>query len=100
MLDDLFALANDLVRRFPQGHDPFQIMTCLLEESGELAQQVNHFEGSGIKRQKYGAPDKAKMAKEIKDVIRAALRLALYYGIEKEVEESFQQSYRAMHGES
>lgn len=96
MLAPLWAITQDLNHRFPAGNQPYQIMTRLLEECGELAQQVNHFENSGVKQQKYGAPDPAHMAKEIKDVVRCALQLALYYGIEAEVEATFEQSYASI----
>jgi NTP pyrophosphatase (non-canonical NTP hydrolase) len=46
-----------LNKRFPDGNQPFQIITCLCEEAGELAQVVNHFEGS-VKRQKMGEPSR------------------------------------------
>jgi NTP pyrophosphatase (non-canonical NTP hydrolase) len=95
MLEELFVITADLARRFPAGNDPYQIMTRLLEECGELAQQVNHFEGAGVKREKYGEIDRSKMAKEIKDVIRGALQIAIYYGIEEEVEATFAASLAA-----
>jgi NTP pyrophosphatase (non-canonical NTP hydrolase) len=96
MLEPLFAITADLTRRFPEGNDPYRIMTRLLEECGELAQQVNHWEGAGIKRQKYGAPDPTRLAKEIKDVIRGALQIAMYYGVEDAVEASFADSFGAL----
>jgi NTP pyrophosphatase (non-canonical NTP hydrolase) len=96
VLEPLFTITADLNRRFPAGNDPYQIMTRLLEECGELAQQVNHFEGAGVKREKYGEIDRDKMAKEIKDVIRGALQIAIYYGIEDEVEASFAASLAAV----
>ena len=96
MLEPLFAITEHLNRRFPAGNEPYQIMTRLLEECGELAQQVNHFEGAGVKQEKYGAIDRDKMAKEIKDVIRGALQIAIYYGIEDAVESSFAVSLAAI----
>ena len=60
------AISVGLGRRFPNHNEPFQIMTRLLEECGELAEQVNHFEGTGVKREKHGEPDKAKLAKKSK----------------------------------
>ncbi len=93
MLEKLVAVSAGLSRRFPNGDEPFQLMTRLLEEAGELAQQINHFEGSGVKREKHGEPDKAKMAKEVQDVLRCAIRVAQYYGIEQELEESIEASY-------
>jgi len=94
--DELTAVALGLQRRFPQGNDPFQIMTCLLEEGGELAQQVNHFEGSGIKREKCGQPDRAKLANEVKGVLINALRVAQHYKVEGELRASIAGTYERL----
>ena len=91
--EKLYAITGGLNRRFPHGNDPFQMMTRLLEESGELAQMVNHFEGTGIKNEKYGAPDKTKLAKEVMDLLRCALQVSIYYGIKKELEVNFKEVY-------
>lgn len=95
-LDKLYPITQGLNRRFPDGNDPFQIMTRLLEESGELAQMVNHFEGMGVKREKYGTPDKSKLAKEVKDILRCGLQIAIHYGIEQELELTINASYEKM----
>ncbi len=96
MLDKLYTIVDGLNKRFPQGNDPFQIMTRLLEEAGELAQQVNHFEASGVKAQKHGAPNKMKMAKEVQDVLRCALAIARYYHLEQELDDSIESSFRKL----
>jgi NTP pyrophosphatase (non-canonical NTP hydrolase) len=83
-LDNLLLIAIGLKRHFPNGNNPYEIMTRLLEESGELAQQVNHFEGAGVKRKKHGEPDKEHLAKEVQDVITCALQVVLYYQVEDE----------------
>ncbi|MFN8439961.1 MAG: GNAT family N-acetyltransferase [Caldilineaceae bacterium] len=95
-LDRIWAINAGLRQRFPHGNHPFQIMTRLLEECGELAEQVNHFEDVGIKRQKHGDPEKAKMAKEVQDVIRCALQIAYHYGIEEELSQSITHSYNKL----
>ena len=69
-------------------------MPRLLEEAGELAEQVNHFEGSGVKHEKHGEPDKAKLAKAVQDVMRCALQIVTYYSIEKELEASIEKAYQ------
>jgi 8-oxo-dGTP diphosphatase len=92
----LLSITLGLNRRFPNGNHPYQIMTRLLEESGELAQQVHHFEGAGVKREKYGQPDRAHLAKEVMDVLRCALQISLYYGIESELIASIETSYQRM----
>jgi len=96
MLDKLIPITKGLNRRFADGNNPFQIATRLLEECGELAKEINHFEGCGVKREKYGEPDKAHLAKEVQDVIRSALQIALHYQIEDELEDSIDQSYQRM----
>jgi len=96
MLEKPFLVAQGFRHRFPRGNDPFQMMTRLLEECGELAQQVNHFEGSGVKREKHGEPDRAHLAKEIQQVVGAALQLAVHYGVEREVEEAFEWVYNRL----
>ena len=93
-LERIWMINERLRQRFPDGNNPFQITTRLLEECGELAEQVNHFENVGIKRQEHGEPDKAKMAKEVQDVIRCVLQIAHYYGIGNELEQSIDDSYR------
>lgn len=79
-LEKLYAITCGLNRRFPSGNHPFQIMTRLLEEGGELAQMVNHFEGTGTKLEKYGPPDKSRLAKEVLDLLRCSLQIVIYYG--------------------
>jgi len=93
------AISAGFSRWFPDGNGPFQIMTRLLEECGELAEQVNHFEGTGVKREKHGEPDKAKLAKKVQDVLGCALQIAQYYGIELELEASIENSYRRLKAE-
>ena len=94
LLDKLNTINENLRRRFPDGNDPFRIMTRLLEECGELAEQVNHFEDSGVKRAKHGEPDRAKLAKEVQDVLRCALQIAHHYHIEAELGASVERSYQ------
>ncbi|MDQ7793840.1 MAG: MazG nucleotide pyrophosphohydrolase domain-containing protein [bacterium] len=100
MLDRLWTVSEGITRRYPGGNHPFQIMTRLLEECGELAEQVNHFETTGIKRQKLGQPDRAHLAKEVQDVIRCALQVAQYYEIRPELEESISRSYDGLKPQS
>jgi len=99
MIEGLFTIARGFRHRFPEGNHPYQIMTRLLEESGELAQQVSHFENSGVKRQKYGEPDPHKLAKEIMDVLGAAAQAAIYYGVEQEVESLLDERYQRLKSE-
>ena len=96
MWDTILKTVDGLNNKFPQGNEPFKIMTRLLEECGELAAEVNHFEGEGLKIEKHGEPDKEKMAGEIKNLIWCVMQLAVYYGIENQVRETIEQSYKKL----
>ncbi len=99
MLEKLFVLTHGFIHRFPVGNEPFQIMTRLFEEGGELAQQVNHFEGVGVKREKLGEPDRNALAAEIAHVVSCALQVAVYYGVEQEVEEVLKAACQSLKAE-
>ncbi len=88
-----YAIVDARNRRWNNGNTPFQIVTRLCEEAGEIAAAVNHFEGIGIKRQKHGEPDRKALAKEVMDVITNALAIASYYGVEQELSEAIEQSH-------
>jgi len=94
--EKLNQITKGLNKKYPDGNNPFQIITRLAEECGELAEQVNHFEKTGIKNEKHGQPDKAKMAKEVQDVMRCALQVAQYYRLETELDESIEKSLRKL----
>jgi NTP pyrophosphatase (non-canonical NTP hydrolase) len=96
MLDKLLAICRGFNRRFPDGYNPYQMMTRLLEESGELAKEVSHFEGSGVKIEKYGLPDKSKLAKEICQTMSCALSAAIYYDVERELKAEIETCYQRL----
>jgi NTP pyrophosphatase (non-canonical NTP hydrolase) len=89
---DTFAQLAELVaaldRRFPSHNGPFERVSRLAEESGELAAAVNHAEGMGVKHAKHGPPDLAKLVKEVEDVLRSAVGIAHHYGVVDQVRAS------------
>ena len=94
MIEKLYKIAEGLNNHFKDGDDPFYIVTRLAEECGEVASQVNHFERKGVKASKLGAPDRAAFAKELQDVMRALVQLAIHYELESELEASIDKSYQ------
>lgn len=92
MLDNLWTTNLALRRRFPDGVEPFKIIARLAEECGELSAEVQLWENQGVKRANHGAPDAHKLAKEVMDVMRAALAVAEYYRIERELVETIRKS--------
>ncbi len=98
-MDKLYLMAKGHNKRFPDGNKPYQIVTRILEECGEVASEVNHFENSGIKNLKHGEPSKEKLASEIKQALNALVQLAIYYECQAELEESIDYSLERMKNE-
>ncbi|MBR6506509.1 MAG: hypothetical protein IKT37_02765 [Clostridia bacterium] len=98
-MEKLYLLAKGYTNRFPNGNEPYQITTRLLEECGEVASEVNHFEKSGIKALKHGEPSKQHLADEIKQAVNALMQLAVYYNVENELEKSIDVSLEKMKNE-
>lgn len=99
-MDKIKDVVRGLNNAFPEGNEPFKIITRLAEECGELAKEVNHWERTGNKVKKYGEPDKGKLAKEVQDVIRCALQVAFYYEIEEELDASIDKAYQNLKAEN
>ncbi len=91
-MERLYKVASIHTERFPNGNEPYQIVARILEECGEVASEVNHFEKSGIKAQKHGEPSKQKLADEIKQAMSCLTQLIQYYGIEDEFDISLEKS--------
>ncbi len=99
MYDKLLGICRGLNRRFTDGTNPYQMMTRLLEESGELAKEVNHFEGSGVKNEKYGLPDKTRLVKEIRQTVCCVLQAAIYYEVVDELKTDIENYYQRLQDE-
>ena len=98
-MDKLYKLAHGYMRRFPKGVEPYQMVSRLLEECGEVASEVNLWEDSGIKRQKHGEPKKDNLVGEIKQALAALFQIAVYYHVEEALDISIQKSLEAMEKE-
>ena len=99
MLDNVLTMAKGMNNRFPDGNSPYEIMTRLMEECGEVAAEVNHFENSGTKRQRHGDPSKEKLAGEVRDVLNAVMQLVIYYDIQDEVNKAIEESIHRLTAE-
>ena len=86
--EKIVKIVTGLNKKYPEGQDPFRIITRLCEESGELASEVNRMESIGSKIKKRGPPDRLELAKEAQDVIRCAIALLVHYDLFEEFDES------------
>lgn len=92
-LEKIYKINELLTKRFGAS-TAFMIITRLAEEVGELAEQVNHHEGIGIKASKLGKPSKEKLAQEALDVIKATLQLVKNYSAEAELAKAVDDSLK------
>ncbi len=91
-MERFYQMVEASNKRFPDGVEPFQMVTRLMEECGEVAAEVNLWEGSGLKRQKHGEPKKEDLANEIRQAMVELAKIARYYHAEQELEDSIARS--------
>jgi NTP pyrophosphatase (non-canonical NTP hydrolase) len=77
----IVATSQMITIRYPKRHGVFERVVHLAEETGEVAEQINIWAGTGTKRQKHGEFDPRNLAVELSDVMRVALGIALEFGI-------------------
>ena len=93
-MERFYKMAEASNKRLPNGVEPYQMATRLLEECGEVAAEINLWEDSGLKRQKHGAPKKENIANEIRQAMVELVKIAKYYHVEQELEESIEESLK------
>ncbi len=98
-MERFYKMAEASNKRFPNGVEPYQMATRLLEECGEVAAEINLWEDSGLKRQKHGAPKKENIANEIRQAMVDLVKIAKYYHVEQELEESIEESLKRSRSE-
>lgn len=81
-MNKLYKQVEGYFNRFPEGIDPYKMATRLLEECGEVAREIHHFERDGLNVDKHGEPDKAHFANEIRQALVRIMQIAVYYKLE------------------
>ena len=97
-MERFYKMVEASNKRFPNGVEPYQMATRLLEECGEIASEINLWEDSGIKRQKHGDPKKEDIANEIRQAMVELVKIARYYHVEEELEASIQNPLPSQNG--
>ena len=90
-MEKFYKMVEASNKRFPDGVEPYQMATRLLEECGEVAAEINHRENAN-KRKKRGEPKKENLANELRQTIVELFKIAVYYSVEAELEESINKS--------
>ncbi|MFG1995288.1 hypothetical protein ACGFJ7_35465 [Actinoplanes sp. NPDC048988] len=77
----LIATSQLLTDKFPKKHGAFERVVQLAEETGEVAEQINIWAGTGLKREKHGEFVPQNLATELADVMRVAAGIAVELNI-------------------
>ena len=77
----LVATSQQLTVKYPKKYGAYERVAQLAEETGEVAEQINIWAGTGLKRQKHGEFNPHNLALELADVMRVAVGIALEFGI-------------------
>lgn len=95
-LQVLYEVADGYSVRYPEGNEPFRILSRMTEELGEVAAEISHLERTGAKVLKRGEPDRKALGYEIEDLLHTALTLARWYGVEDAVDEAAQKAHAGL----
>jgi len=90
-MEKFYKMVEASNKRFPEGVQPYQMATRLLEECGEIATEINNWENAH-KRKKRGEPSKENLANELRQAMVELFKIAVYYSVETELEESINKS--------
>jgi NTP pyrophosphatase (non-canonical NTP hydrolase) len=78
-LRDIQKAVDDWIGQFEEGYwPPLSMLAAVVEETGELARELNDREGYKKKR----APDNANLGLELSDVLFSLVCIANYYHID------------------
>ena len=83
--DKVFEISRAATERFGM-NSPFQILSRLTEELGEIASEVNAREGSTAKSTKSQSGN--ELCHEIHDLLRGVAQLVDHYGLVDELNEA------------
>lgn len=80
-LSKISLVAQAQTKRFPNGDEPFKIVSRLLEESGEVSWELNHYERKNISLMRNCRDNKENLVTETYQVMIALNQLLQYYDL-------------------
>lgn len=82
-LHDIQRIIHDWINKHGGYWPPLAMLSAVIEEVGELAQEINHLEGYKPKKNKN---EKNKIGEELADILYALVCIANYYKIDLNTE--------------
>lgn len=84
LLTKISLVAQAQTKRFPNGDEPFKIVSRLLEESGEVSWELNHYERKNICIEQNCKENKENLVAETYQVMIALNQLLQYFDLSDE----------------
>ncbi|MFX1463669.1 MAG: nucleotide pyrophosphohydrolase [Promethearchaeota archaeon] len=78
-LKDIQLMVHDWITKHGGYWSPLAMLAAVIEEVGELAKEINHFEGYKPKK---NINEKAKIGEELADILYAIICIANYYKVD------------------
>lgn len=82
-LEEIQITINDWITNHGGYWSPLAMLSAIMEEIGELAREINHFEGYKPKKVE---EDEVKIGEELADILYALVCIANYYKIDLSTE--------------
>lgn len=93
-LSKISLVAQAQTKRFPNGDEPFKIVSRLLEESGEVSWELNHYERKNISFMRNCRDNKENLVTETYQVMIALNQLLQYYDLSDLFTRKIEEVYR------
>lgn len=81
LLSKISLVAQAQSKRFPNGDEPFKIMSRLLEECGEVSWELNHYERMNISVERNCKNNKENIVAEAYQVVMVLSQLLQYFDL-------------------
>jgi NTP pyrophosphatase (non-canonical NTP hydrolase) len=93
-MEILMKIAQAQTKRFPAGEDPYKNVCRILEEAGEVAWEINHYERKGIPIDKGNRQDKEHIVLEAFQLCEVTCQLLQYFDLTTDFKDFIADTYQ------
>ncbi len=92
-MEMLMKIADAQTKRFPAGENPYKNVCRILEEAGEVAWEINHYERKGISVEKGSFQDKENLVLEAFQLCEVTCQLLQYFDLTQTFKDFIEGTY-------
>lgn len=94
LLNKISLIAQAQSKRFPNGDEPFKIMSRLLEECGEVSWELNHYERANVSVERNCKDNKENIVNEAFQVVMVLNQLLQYFDLSEDFVNKIEMVYK------